>query len=96
MPYVKRPAEVKDYKIDWSSALLVDGVDVGDTVTASTWTVETGITKDSDSRTTSTTTAWLSGGTEGVHYTVTNQVTTTQGRTYERSFVVQVEAAPAG
>lgn len=96
MAFEKRPAEVKDYTVDWTRHLLVAGADVGDTVSTSTWTVETGLVKDSDSKTSSTTTAWLSGGTEGVHYTVTNRVVTAQGRTYERSFVVQVKAAPAG
>lgn len=94
MPYEKRPVEVKDFKFDWARHLLVGGVDVGDIISTSTWTVETGITKDSETNTTSTATVWLSGGTEGVHYTVTNRVVTAQGRTYERSIVVQVKVAP--
>lgn len=96
MPYEKRPAEKKDYRIDWTSALLVNGVDTGDTIATSTWTLETGITGSAEDSTTTTTTIWLEGGTEGVHYTATNRVTTVQGRIYERSFVVQVKAAPGG
>lgn len=94
MPYEKRPAEVKDYQVDWTRHLLVAGVDAGDTVTSSTWTAETGIVIDDDSSTTTTATVWLSGGTEGVAYTVTNRVVTAQGRTYERSFLVTVTAPP--
>lgn len=95
MAYEKRAAEVKDYAIDWSKALLVNGVDTGDTINGSTWTVESGITKDSDSRATKTTTVWLSGGTAGTEYTITCRVTTTQGRTYERSFLLTITAPPA-
>lgn len=89
MAYEKRSAEVKDYAIDWSAALG----DV-DTISTSAWVVETGITKDSDSDTDTTTTIWLSGGTEGVGYTLTNRVVTAQGRTLERSFLVTITAPP--
>lgn len=93
MAYEKRAAEVKDYGIDWSDRLLVNGV-AGDTISTSTWVVETGITKASDSATTTTTTVWLSGGTEGVEYTLTNRVVTAQGRTHERSFLVTITGPP--
>lgn len=94
MAYEKRVAEVKDYRIDWADHLLIDGV-AGDTISTSTWIVESGLTKDSDSKTSTTTTAWLSGGTAGVEYTATNRVVTAQGRTYEQSFLVTVTAPPA-
>lgn len=93
MAYEKRAAEVKDYGFDWSDRLLVNGV-AGDTISTSTWVVETGITKDSDTDTDTTTTIWLSGGTAGVEYTLTNRVVTTQGRTHERSFLVTITAPP--
>lgn len=96
MAFEKRPAEVKDYTVDWSRHLLVNGADAGDTISVSAWSAETGIVIDDDSSTTTTATAWLSGGTEGVHYTVTNTVSTAQGRVFERSIVIQVKAAPAG
>ena len=97
MAYQKRAAEVKDYRLEWDLRIMIDGVmtDVGDTVTGSTWVVETGITKDSYTRTTDSTTIWLSGGTAGVEYTLTNRVTTGQGRTYEQSILVNVTAPPA-
>lgn len=95
MAYEKRAAEVKDYQIDWSKKLLVNGVDTGDAVSTSSWVVESGITKDSDTKATKTTTVWLSGGTAGVEYTLTNRVVTTGGRTYEQSFVVTITSPPA-
>lgn len=94
MAYSKRPDEVKDYSINWARALLIAGEDVGDTVSSSTWEVETGITKDSDSETTTTTTIWLSGGTADVEYTITNHVVTSQGREYEESIKVNVSVPP--
>ena len=76
----KDPDEVLDYEIDW--ALRLDGAD---TITTSTWLVPVGITKDSDSKTTTTTTIWLSGGTEGTTYSLVNRVVTTQGRTFDQT-----------
>ena len=82
--YQKDPDAVLDYTIDWSSWLG------DDTISASSWTVPSGLTKDSDSNTTTAATVWLSGGTEGVIYTVTNQITTAGGRTDERSIKILV------
>lgn len=97
MSYDKRVAEVKDYRLEWDLRIWMNGqlTDVGDTVTTSAWVVEAGITKDSDTKTTTSTTIWLSGGIVGVEYTLTNRVTTAQGRTYERSILVNVVAPPA-
>ena len=86
MAFVKDPGEVKDYAIDWT-AHLADG----ETITTSTWVVATGLTKDSDSATTTVATIWLSGGSEGTEYRVTNHVVTDQGREFERSFTVNVQ-----
>lgn len=79
----KDPNAVLDYEIDWSSWLATS-----ETISTSTWTVPTGITKDSDTHTTTTTTAWLSGGTAGNIYTLTNRIVTNQGRTEDRSIYV--------
>lgn len=95
MPYEKRASEVKDYGFTWARHLLVAGEDVGDTISSSSWVVETGITRDSDSVSTPITTIWLSGGTEGAQYTVTNRVVTTQGRRFEQSFLITITSPPA-
>lgn len=78
----KDPQDVSDYLIDWSD--LLDG----DTIATSLWTVPTGITKDSDTNTTTSTKIWLSGGTGGVFYACVNKITTAGGRTLERTFIV--------
>jgi hypothetical protein len=82
--YEKDPSAVLDYQVNWATWLGTD------TISTSTWTVTTGLTKDSDTNTTTTATAWLSGGTAGRTYTVTNRIVTAGGRTDERSFQVKV------
>jgi len=83
--YIKDPQSVLDYGFDWS-----DWLDTDDTVSTSAWNVPTGITEDSDSKTTTTTTVWLSGGTVGKKYKITNRMVTDDGRTVERSFYIKV------
>ena len=84
----KDPDDVLDYEIDWSTWLTASG---GDTISSSTWTVPTGITKTTDSHTTTTTTIWLSGGTAGTTYTLTNEIVTAGGRTKDQSVRVKVK-----
>jgi hypothetical protein len=89
MAFEKDPGEVKDYAVDWS-ARLVDG----DTISTSTFTVPTGIIEPEEPATATTATVatvWLSGGTAGVDYRVTNHIVTAQGREFERSFTVSVQ-----
>jgi hypothetical protein len=83
--FLKDPNAILDYKFDWVSWLAA-----GETISTSTMTVQTGITKDSESNTTTTATVWLSGGTEGNRYTVTNRITTNQGRTDDRTILIRV------
>ena len=82
--YQKAATDVLDYAIDWTAWLA------GDTISTSTWTVPTGITKASDSHTTTVCTAFLSGGTAGITYLITNAIVTAAGRTVQRSFYVYV------
>ena len=84
--FIKDPDAVLDYSIEWSKWLA------GDQVRTSTWTVsDTAIEASNDSNTATRTTVWLSGGVAGQSYTVTNRITTSGGRTDERSFVIQVQ-----
>jgi hypothetical protein len=80
----KDPQAILDYSIDWTSWLGLD------TIQTSTWMVPTGITKPSDSLVGALATVWLSGGTVGTSYIVTNRVVTAGGRTDERSITVRV------
>lgn len=88
--FVKDPSAVLDYSIDWTKWLTV-GVG-GDTIIASTWTPETGITVGSGgfapSLTPTKTTVWLSGGTAGVTYKCVNHITTAGGRQTDMSILI--------
>lgn len=83
----KDPNEVLDYSIDWTARLA------SDTISTSTWIVPTGIVKDSDiiAAGNKITWIWLSGGTAGTKYTLTNRVTTVGGRTYDQSVDLKVK-----
>lgn len=85
MAYIKDPDAILDYSINWSSWLVT-----GDTITTSTWTAEDGITIDDDSNTTTATTVWLSGGTVGESYSVTNHIVTEDGREDDRTITILV------
>ncbi len=85
MTFTKDPNAVLDYTIDWTRWLA------GDQIAASEWIVASGLTKMADSKTATSATVWLSGGTAGQSYIVTNRITTAAGRTEDRSFTIRVE-----
>jgi len=86
-PY-KDPDEILDYELDWASRLPE-----GDTISTSTWIITgTGLVKDSDSHGDDSTTVWLSAGTLGTKYVLTNRVVTTGGRTMDQSVNLSVKA----
>lgn len=82
--FVKDPSAKKDYGFDWTDWLA------GDTISASSWTVSTGITNYATSNTDTAATVWLTGGTHGQDYLVTNQITTAGGRIEQKSLKIQV------
>lgn len=95
----KDPNAVLDYAVLWQDWLAAD-----ETILAHTITAEAGLTVDSsDVNTTELTeydvvqkigsvvTIWLSGGTDGITYTVGCLITTSAGRTDERSFSIIVQ-----
>ena len=86
MTFDKRPADDLDYLIDWTRWLE------GDTIVSSTWTVPTGITSHDKiiNSGNQKTTVWLSGGTLGSSYVITNVIVTTVGRTKEITFTVTI------
>ncbi len=81
----KDPDAVLDWVWDWNEWL-----DEGETIASSTFIASVGITIDSESNTTKTATVWLSGGTAGQVYQVTNRITTSSGRTDDRSITIRV------
>ena len=83
----KDPAADLDYSFDWTAWLN------GDTIVTSTWTLQTGSGMTSHATSISGgdhTITWLSGGTIGGPYRVTNRITTTAGRIDDRSFEVTI------
>lgn len=85
--WIKDPDAVLDYEVDWSQWLQT-----GETITVSLWTVTPSgtLTASSESSTPTSATVWLSGGSVGVNYRVTNQITTSDGRTDDRSLPILV------
>jgi hypothetical protein len=88
--FLKDPSAVLDYQWDWAAWLTG-----GETIASCTVTVPTGITLDTVGHapngytsTTTTVTAWLTGGTDGTTYTITCQIVTSAARTDERSITV--------
>lgn len=82
--FLKDPEATLDFAVDWSEWLG------SDTISTSTWTVPTGITKDSDSATTTKATIWLKSGSAGKEYSIVNKIVTAGGRTDERMLVIKV------
>lgn len=78
----KHPSATLDYQLSWSTWLGVD------TISVSAWTVPTGITKVSDSNTTTTSTVRLSGGTDEVDYQCDNLVTLASGQIDTKSIII--------
>jgi TRAP-type uncharacterized transport system substrate-binding protein len=80
------PVEILDYTIDWTCRGLGT-----DTIATSAWSVTpSGLSTSSPapSFTNTTTTVWLSGGTAGVYYAVTNTITTAGGREMQETFII--------
>ena len=86
MNFIKDPDAVLDYTLDWTKWLD----EVGDTIETSTWIVPAGLTKVTETNTAKLATVWLSGGTVGENYTVTNRITTAAGRADDRSITIRV------
>ena len=82
---LKDPSAVLDYAFDWTGWLAA-----GETITDHTITADTGITVDSSTELDGKVTVWLSGGTAGINYKVACLITTTAGRTDERTLWIRV------
>lgn len=86
--FVKGPVSKLDFAIDWDAWVSAPGD--GDAVTSSTWSVPTGITKESDSLADNKATIWLSTSTLGQEYTLTNSIVTLLGRQDSRWIRIKV------
>lgn len=87
--YIKDPAAVVDYTVDWSAGYLD-----GDSLADSSFSIEPGesggLSVDAQAHDATTASVTLSGGITGHVYRVTNRVTTAGGRTDERSLTIRV------
>mgnify|MGYP003491741341 FL=1 len=80
------PQAVLDYSWDWADWLGADAI------ASHTVTVAAGdVVKDSDSRTATAVTAWLSGGTDGTRARVTCHITTAAGRQDDRTIYLAIK-----
>lgn len=84
--FTKDPAGIIDYTVRWS-----DWLPSGDTISSSTWIVPVGITKVSETNTTTDAVIFLASGTVGAIYEVTNRVVTAGGRQNDQTISILIE-----
>jgi hypothetical protein len=85
----KDPDELLDYEIDWAARLA------GDTISASEWILPVGIVKDAgagDTHTDTSAVIWLSGGTLGESFVLTNRIDTAGGRIMDQSVSIKIRS----
>jgi hypothetical protein len=75
-----------DYGIDWQYWLAS-----GETIVSSMWIVPPELSLNSETFTITMATVWLEGGTVGRVHTVTNRITTSSGRTEDRSLYLSAK-----
>ena len=90
--YLKDPSAVLDWAYNWndSSGGKTPWLATGETIDSFVITADTGITVDSSTEDAGKVTVWLSGGTAGINYKVACLITTTAGRTDERTIWIKV------
>jgi hypothetical protein len=86
----KDPDEIKSFTLNWAADLS------GITISSDAWTLDSGITKDSDANDTTTATVTISGGTLGKTYKVACAVTCSNGDIYDKFFLLRVQEHHAG
>lgn len=85
MQFIKDPNARLDYQVDWTEWLSDS-----ETIQTSLWIVPTGIASDDEDVTSTSATVWLTGGTAGQTYALTNRITTNQARTDDRTIQIVV------
>jgi hypothetical protein len=85
--WTKDPDAVLDWSFDWTAWLNTPA----ESISTSTFSATPGIVLGTTSNTPTGATVWLSGGSDGRPYTVTNQIVTSQGRTDNRSVTIRVQ-----
>lgn len=85
--FIKDPDAIIDYGFDWEEE---DYLASGETISTSTWEVPSDLTEESSSNNDTQTTVWISGGTDGEDYYITNEIVTSASRTEQRSLCIHV------
>lgn len=80
----KDPDADLDWIFDWN-----DWLAEFETISSVTFFTDPGITPHDPANTQKTATIWLAGGTEGQVYKITCRVTSSEGRTDDRSFTLR-------
>lgn len=83
--FEKSPTSTLDYTLDWSQYLQD-----GQTITASSWSADSGVTVENDIKTSNSTTVFVSGGSTGDQYFVSNTITTNDDLVVTRSFILKI------
>lgn len=86
MAFKKDPNAILDYTVDWTAYLTP----IADTIASVEWVVPATLTKVSQSNTTMTATAFISGGTVGTQEILTCRITTAGGRVDDRSITLNI------
>ncbi len=89
-PWVKDPQSILDWAVNWDDGYLQSG----ETISASTWSIDPFVSGDLDISQSSFTdeiaTVWLTGGVKGHRYRVRNKVVTSESRTDYRTITIFV------
>ena len=90
--YLKDPSAVLDWVYNWndSSGGKTPWLETGETIFSFVITADSGITVDNSTESGGKITVWLSGGTAGQNYKVACLITTSAGRTDERTIWIKV------
>lgn len=84
--FKKDPNATLDYTFDWGPYLTP----IADTIATATFLPDTGLIVTNPSHTNTTAVCFVSGGTEGTTMNLTCRITTTGGRTDDRSISLKI------
>ena len=84
--YKKDPNATLDWTFNWATWLTP----ITDTITSVEWVLSSGLTKVSESNTTTTATVFVSGGTVDADETLTCRITTAGGRIDDRTVTLRI------
>ncbi len=89
--FIKDPDSTLSYTLDWNGAGPGPWLATGETISSDAWTLSSsGITKDSNSNTSTTTSIIVSGGTAGEDYELTSRITTSNSQITDRTIRIKV------